>query len=188
MADDAASLWRNLWPWLAMLALLGFWMLGAYNRLVALRAAILSAWGGVDQLLKTRSQVVLALLAAVTDRLQGEEAALAAADQAQAALQQALDGLGQRLADPAAVAALAEADGVLAGRLARLVALAEQQPGLRTDSSVGAPLQALHAMAPQLHFARQQFNDAGQHYDLALAQFPTRLLRPVFGFNPAGRF
>ena len=186
--DELSALWSNLWPWLALLALLSFWMLGAYNRLVALRAAILSAWSGVDQLVKTRSQVVLALLAAVVDRLHGEEAAVAAADQAQSAVQQALAGVGLRLAETSAVAALAEADSALAGRLARLVALAEQQSALRADPSVSAPLLALRELEPQLGFARQQFNDAGTRYNLALVQFPTRLLQAVFGFNLAGRF
>lgn len=186
--DELSALWVNVWPWLALLTLLSFWMLGAYNRLVALRAAILSAWSGVDQLVKTRSQVVLALLAAVADRLHGEEAALAAAGQAQSAVQQALAGVGLRLADASAVAALADADSALAGRLARLVALAEQQSALRADIGVAAQLQALRELEPQLGFARQRFNDAGARYNLALAQFPTRLLRPVFGFNLAGRF
>ena len=29
-----------LWWWLALLAVLGFWALGAYNRIVSLRAAL----------------------------------------------------------------------------------------------------------------------------------------------------
>ena len=43
------------WPWLALLAVLVLWMLGAYNRLVALRAAILAAWTQADAVYKTRN-------------------------------------------------------------------------------------------------------------------------------------
>ena len=37
--------------WLALAAVLGLWVLGAYNRTTALRAAILAAWAQIEQAL-----------------------------------------------------------------------------------------------------------------------------------------
>lgn len=175
------------WPWLALLAVLVLWMLGAYNRLVALRASILGAWTQADAVLGRRSQAVIALLTAVQTQLDGEHATLVATGAAQGALQSSWEAARPRPADAAAVAALAAADTALSGRLARLVALIEQRAALTADEDVAAQLQALRELEPQLAFARQGFNAAGERYDAALRQFPTRLLEPVFRFGPAGR-
>lgn len=175
------------WPWFALLALLFFWMLGAYNRLVALRAAILAAWNQADAALKIRAQVIAALLSAVQHRLDGEEASLGAASAAHGAHRTAWEAVRLRPAEAGPIAELVATEGALAGRLARVVALVEQRHELVADPGVAASLQGLRELEPQLAFARQAFNEAGARYDAALHQFPTRLLQPVFGFGPSGR-
>lgn|SRR5574337_367274 len=175
------------WPWLALLAVLCLWMLGAYNRLVALRAAILAAWHHADAVIQSRAQLAAALLAAVQSQLADEQAALETTGAARAQLQAKWEAVRPRPADAAAVAALALADAALATALARLVALIEQRSVLMADAGVTAPLQALRELEPRVAFARQGFNDASERYDAALRQFPTRLLQPVFGFAAAGR-
>ena len=175
------------WPWLALLAVLCLWMLGAYNRLVALRAAILAAWTQADAEFTTRSRLVVALLTAVQTQLDDEHAALVAAGAAQSELQTAWDATRPRPTDAAAVAALAAADAALAARLARLVALIEQRAALLADAGVAAQLRSLRELEPRLAFARQSYNAAAERHDAALRQFPTRLLEPVFRFGPAGR-
>ena len=49
------------WLLLAALVICIFWMVGAHNRIVALRAAIVEAWAQVDALLEQRGQVIHAL-------------------------------------------------------------------------------------------------------------------------------
>ena len=175
------------WPWLALLALLFFWMLGAHNRLVALRAAILAAWNQTDAVLKTRSQVLIALLTAVQTQLDGDHATLVATSAAQAAFRERWEAVRPRPVDAAPVVALAQADAALAERLAQLVALIEDWPALAVDAAVASQLQALRDLEPRLLFARQTFNRAAWRYNEALQQFPTRLLKPVFRFGAAGR-
>lgn len=175
------------WPWLALLAVLCLWMLGAYNRLVALRAAILAAWNQADTVFKTRSQVVTSLLTTAQSQLEGEDASLAAANAAQSAHRTAWEAARPRPANAEAIAALVAAEAALGARMARLVALVEQRAALVADATVAAQLQTLRELEPQLAFARQAFNDAAARYDAALQQFPTRLLQPVFRFEPAGR-
>ena len=134
------------WPWLALLAALFLWMLGAYNRLVALRAAILGAWALADVAFDRRNQAVIALLSAVQTELDGEHAALAATSVAQGALQASWEAARARPADAAAVAALAAADAALSARLTRLVALIEQRVALAADPGVAAPLRSLREL------------------------------------------
>ena len=77
-------------------ALALFWMLGAHNRLVALRNAIMAAWAQVDEPLQRRSAAVGALAAGLREPLRDEQGALEAVMTAQAQLQ-ALHQLGVRI-------------------------------------------------------------------------------------------
>lgn len=175
------------WALLVLLAVLGFWMLGAHNRITALRAAVLQAWGPVDAALTQRAQTLTALLAAVADALAGEQAALDAVAAAQAQVNELLAQVRRRPVQRDALAELSKADAVLAATLPRLLALIEHQPELPRQDAVRQALAALADLKGRLAFARQAFNEAGAGYNAAVAQFPTRLLAPVFNFGQAGR-
>lgn len=172
--------------YLGALAVLGLWMLGAHNRVTALRAAVLGAWAPVDQVLTQRGQALAALLAAAAEPLAGEAAALDAVAQAQAQVQAALEVVRRRPVDRGTVADLSKADAVLAAVLVRLLALVDQQAPLRADAGVRQSLDQIKQAPVQLAFARQLFNQAGGAYNAATQQFPTRLLGSVFRFGEAG--
>ena len=55
---------------LVLVALLGFWAVGAYNRLTRLRGAAISAWGPLDAQLRRRQALAFEL----TELLASEEA------------------------------------------------------------------------------------------------------------------
>lgn len=172
------------WSWV-VLALLFFWMLGAHNRVVALRNAIVTAWSQAEGVLQSRLQALAALREAVEPRLAGERAALDAVATAQAQLQQAVDALRQRPAGEAGAQAVARAEALLVPAQVRLAALVEQQ-AWRDEPEVAGPLRTLRELAPRWQFARQMYNDATAAYTTAVRQFPTRLLSRLFRFGPAG--
>jgi LemA protein len=184
MLDSAAS--SGLLGPVALLAVLGLWMLGAHNRVTTLRGAVLSAWLPVEAALAQRAQALSALLALADEALDGERAAIDAVLAAQAQVALHADTLRRRPAQRDAVAELSKADAVLAATLPRLLALIDHQATLRGQPEVKAALAALDEARPRLLFARQAFNAAGQAYNLAVVQFPTRLLGPVFRFGQAG--
>jgi LemA protein len=173
--------------WLGLLAVLGLWMLGAHNRVTALRASILTAWAQVEATLAAHGRAVGALLAAVAVPLAGEAAALEAVASAQAQVRSATEALRRAPVSVQGVAELAKADAVLGAVLVRLVALVEQQTALLADAAVSEPLQLLRDHPARLAFARQMFNDAGAAYNAATVQFPTRLLGSLLRFGQAGR-
>ncbi len=177
----------NLMLGLGVLALLGLWMLGAHNRVTALRAAVLNAWAQLDQVLSARAKALGDLLAAVAQPLATEAAATDAVSSALAQVQVATEAMRRRPVAHDTAADLSKADAVLAAVLVRLLALVEQQPALLADPAVRQPLQALRELPGRLVFARQTFNDAGLAYNAATRQFPTRLLRSVFRFGEVGR-
>ena len=170
--------------WLGLVAsVLMLWMLGAHNRLMRLRAAIVVAWSQLDEQVKRRREVLPPLVQALREPLAEEARALDAALEAQAQLQQKVE-----LLRPLAAKSLAEllhADSRLASALARLRALLDQHPDLRLREDIAGGLQALQDIDTRQGVARHVFNDAVAAYNRALLQYPTRLLKPLFGLRTA---
>lgn len=168
-------------------ALAVFWMVGAYNRLVALRNALADAWAVVDDVLKKRAAAAEALSAALREPLAAEQGSLDALAAALAQVRKAADALGARPVDAAHAAEFVAAEAQMASAASRVMSLLEQHPELRSAEAC-APHAAVLAESPQrLAFARQLFNDAAQLYNAAVRQVPTRLLARLYGFGTAGR-
>ncbi len=171
---------------IAAAALLVFWMLGAHNRLVALRNAIIAAWAQVDEPLQRRAAALLPLVDALRAHLPDEQGALDAVQAAQTQFQSAADALRTRPAMAPRAAALVSAEAALQATLSRLLALLEQRTDLAGADDLAPHVAALRDTGQRLAFARQLFNDAVRSYNEAAHQFPTRLLSSLFGFGPAG--
>jgi len=168
-------------------AVLVFWMLGAYNRLVGLRNAVAAAWRPLDEALAARAAAVGPLLSALREPLAAEAASLDALLSATARVDEAAGTLRAQPARAPAAGRLADAEAAFAPACTRVLALVDASTALREDAAVAPGVAALQALEPRLGFARQAFNDAVQAYNEAIAQWPTRLLSRLFGLPPAGR-
>lgn len=173
------------WFVLGVAAVLVFWMVGGYNRLVAMRSAIGEAWRQLDELLQHRDALAAALSERVAPALEGEQGALEAWRAARAARRSAADELRLRPLHAGPATALAAAEATLAAATARVLALLEQQP--RLDEEAQRRLAGLQDLQPRIAFARQVFNEAAKAYDEAIAEVPTRWLARLYRFAPAGR-
>jgi LemA protein len=172
---------------LALAAVVVFWMVGAYNRLVRLRQAMVSAWVQFDQHLQRRAVALPALLEPLDEPLAAERATLEAAGAAEAQVQAAAARMRLKPFEPASAAAMVGAIAQLDSALVRLLALLDQHPTLREDGPIAAALRELHDVDLRLAFARQLHNDAAVAYETAASQWPTALLSRLYGFGPAGR-
>jgi LemA protein len=172
---------------LALAAVIVFWMVGAYNRLVRLRQAIGAAWGQFDQHLQRRAVALPALLDPLALPLQTERATLEAAAAAEAQVRTAAARMRARPLQPENAAEVAGAVAQLDSALVRLLALLDQHPALREHEPIAAALRDLHDVDQRLAFARQLHNEAAGCYEAAARQWPTALLAYLYGFGPAGR-
>ena len=161
-------------------AALLFWIVGAYNRLVQLRAALVRQFAPVDEQFRQRQALLLQLLGELEAALAGPEPRLDALRAACQQLDAACAHARQRPGAAGAITSLRLADDILSETRARVPAPIEPGAGL-------AELQSgLGASDATLAFARRQFNDAVTEYNRAVQQFPTVLLVGLFGFRPAG--
>ncbi|MDP3082787.1 MAG: LemA family protein [Rubrivivax sp.] len=172
---------------LVIAAVLVFWMVGAYNRLVALRNEIGRAFQQVDERLLQRGAAVAPLVAALREPLAAEQGALDALLAAQAQVRSAADALKARPVEAQLAAALVAAEAAMGSAASRLLALLDQHPALRDDETIAPHVGSLRDGDGRLVFMRQHFNDAALAYNEAAHQFPTRLLTRWFSFGAAGR-
>ncbi|MGV8803788.1 MAG: LemA family protein [Polaromonas sp.] len=170
---------------MALAALLVFWAVGAYNRLVRLKNTIANAFGQIDVQLKRRYDLIPNLVEAARKYLAHEkdtlEAVIAARNQARSASEKVASRPGRA----ESVVALAAAEQALAGSLGQLFALSEAYPELKADQTIRELSEELTSTENKVGFARQAYNDAVLDYNNAQAQFPALLIARLFSFAPS---
>ncbi|HEY3048514.1 MAG TPA: LemA family protein [Polaromonas sp.] len=169
----------------AVCALLVFWAVGAYNRLVRLKNTIANAFGQIDVQLKRRYDLIPNLVEAAKKYLQHEQGTLEAVIAARNQARTASDAVRSRPTNVAAVTALGAAEQLLDDSLGRLFAVAEAYPELKADQTIRELSEELTSTENKVNFARQAYNDAALDYNNAQGQFPALLIARLFGFAPA---
>ena len=170
---------------IAGIAVLIFWAVGAYNRLVRLRNTIANAFGQIDVQLKRRYDLIPNLVEAAKKYLSHERETLEAVIAARNQAKNASDVARSRPANAVAVTTLAVAEHTLASSLGNLFALNEAYPELKADQTIRELSEELTSTDNKVTFARQAFNDAVLDYNNAQGQFPAVLLAKLFSFAPS---
>ena len=158
----------------AILVLVGLFLVATYNRLVTLRQRVKEAWSDIDVQLKRRWDLIPNLIETVKGYAAHERQTLEAVTNARnAAVAAAGQGPEQR----------AQAENVLTGALRQLFALAEAYPQLRAVESFNQLQEQLTATEDKISFARRFYNGNVRDYNTSLMTFPTNLLAGMFGFT-----
>ena len=175
----------NHFIWIGLVALLVFWAVGAYNRLVRLKNTIVNVFGQVDVQLKRRYDLVLALVEAVRRYLPHDTAALGAVTLASNQARSASDAARRRPTSTKAVTALSEAEVSMSSSLGRLFVAAQARPEFKIDETTKGLIEELTNTDNKARFSQQTYNNAVQDYNTAQGEFPTVLLARLFGFGPS---
>jgi LemA protein len=173
------------WFFCLFAALLLFWGIGAYNRLMRLRNAIGEAYVLLDQHLSARAGTCAQLLGLLRPLLPTEQATFDALEAAQSDVFSAAQHVRPRpfAADP--VASLAVASAVYGAAMTRLMSLLETHGELREHAELYALVDEMKLVERQRAFAREVYNQAVSVYNQAVQQFPTRVLASSYGFSDA---
>ena len=170
---------------IAILALLMFWAVGAYNRMIRLKNVIANAFGQIDVQLKRRYDLIPNLVEVAKKYLQHERETLEAVTAARNQARTASDAVRSRPANAQAVISLGAAEQALDASLGRLFAVAEAYPELKADQNLRELSEELTSTENKVTFARQAFNDSVLDYNNARSQFPALLIARLFGFAPS---
>lgn len=165
-------------------AVLAWWMVAAYNRLVRLRNATANALAQIDVQLKRRYELIPNLVEVARKYLQHEsgtlQAVIAARNQADGLRQQWQSGHG---ASAEVAQALQNADHSVQSGLGRLFALAESYPDLKADAALRDLSDELAHTENRVGFSRQAYNDAVLAFNTSVQSFPGNLVANLFGFQ-----
>ncbi len=164
------------------------WLIGAYNRLVALRNRFKNAFAQIDVQLKRRYDLIPNLVETAKGYIKHERGTLEAVIAARNAASAANVRAAQSPGDAAAMKELSGAETALAGTLGRLFALAEAYPDLKANTTMLSLMEELTSTENKIAFARQAYNDSVMSYNTTRETFPTNLIAGPFNFGPAELF
>jgi LemA protein len=165
---------------LVILAVLAFFLISMYNRLVTLRQRVKEAWADIDVQLKRRWDLIPNLVETVKGYAAHERQTFEAVTQARAqAIAAATSGSPEQRA---------AAESALGGALLNLRAVAEAYPELQAVQEFKDLSENLTATEDKIAFARRFYNGNVRDYNTALMTFPTSLLGGTFGFGPEQYF
>jgi LemA protein len=160
------------WIVLLVLVALAVFVIGIYNALVRLRVQSDNAWADIDVQLKRRYDLIPNLVETVKGYAGHEKGTLEAVIKARNA---AMSAQGP--------AAKGEAEGVLAGALRQIFALAEAYPQLRAVESFTQLQGTLGEIEDNIQNARRYYNAVVRDLNTKIAQFPSNIVAGMFSFS-----
>ena len=170
---------------LGIVVVVAFFAVGIYNGLVTARNAYKNAFAQIDVQLQRRFDLIPNLVETAKGYLSHERETFEAVTAARAAAMTGLAAAKASPGDPAAMAQLSQAEGMLNGALGRLMVSVEAYPELKASQNMMQVSEELTSTENKVAFARQAFNDSVMAYNNKREVFPSSIVAGMFNFAPA---
>lgn len=162
---------------LAIIVLLGVWVMSAYNRLVHSKALVDEGWSGIDVQLKRRYDLIPNLVATVKQYSLHEQQVLENVTKMRSIAMSA-QTLDQKN----------EAEKGLTGALKTLFAVAENYPELKANENFMHLQKELAALEHEIQLARRYYNGTVRNYNVVVRSFPGNIIANWYAFEPVTYF
>ena len=165
----------------AIIAVIAFYVIGIYNRLVSLKNRFENAFAQIEVQLKRRHDLIPNLVETAKGYLSHERETLQSVIEAR---NTAAAGLKAAAANPGSAKAMADlggAEGALTQAMGRLNVVMEAYPDLKASQNMQQLSEELTSTENKVAFARQSFNDAVMHYNTYRQSFPPVAVAGMFG-------
>ena len=164
---------------LVIAAIVALWfVLHAYNRLVAMRNNVGKAWSDVDVQLTFRHDLIPNLVESVKGYMGHERETLEAVTRARSAA----------MNTGADIATRAVAEMTLGSAVGNLFLTAERYPELKASQNFLLLQEQLTTTENRIAFARQHYNETVRQFNTLIAEFPWNVLAERFGYSPETLF
>ncbi len=158
---------------IAIVVIVGLFVVGLYNGLVTRRNRIDEAFGQIDVQLKRRHDLIPNLVEAVKGYMGFEKDVLTKVTEARA------NAVAAGAKGPTEQAA---AENALTGTLRSLFAVVENYPELKANQNVMQLQEQLTTTENQISFSRQHYNATVLDFNNSIQTFPAVLIAGTFGF------
>lgn len=157
---------------LALVVVVAFWAIGAYNGLITQRNKVEEAFSTMDVYLKKRYDLIPNLVETVKGYAKHERETLEAVISAR-----------NKAVSAGTPEQKIEAEKGLAGTLGRLFALAEAYPDLKANTNFMDLQGQLKVLEEDIANARKYYNGTVRQFNTAIEVFPTNILAGLFKFS-----
>jgi len=167
-------------PWfiaLAVLIIIGLWLVVTYNRFITLDQAVSAKWAQVETQYQRRYDLIPNLVNTVREY-----------EQFEASLLTEITSLRSQWAAAATVGEHIEASTALESAIARLLLVYENYPELKTITAISNLMDELAGTENRIAVERMRYNEAVRGYNTVIKRFPAKLVANAFGFAEKAYF
>lgn len=170
-----------MWILIIVLVLIGFYVIGIYNKFVKLTQRAKEAWADIDVQLKRRYDLIPNLIETVKGYAAHEKEALQAVTDARATATQT--HVDPSNVTPEQITAMAGAESALGGAIGNLLAIAEAYPDLKANTNFLELQRELSDTENKIQAARRFYNTNVRDLNIALQSFPSNIVGKTFSFK-----
>lgn len=177
---------KFFWIIIAIVAVLFFWVKGAYNEMVTLDEGINTAWSQVENQYQRRMDLIPNLVNTVKGYAAHEKETLEGVVKARAeATKTTIDPSNL---NEETLKRFQAAQGELSSALSRLMVVVERYPELKANQNFSELQAQLEGTENRISVERKRFNEIAQGYNTYIRKFPNNILSGMFGFQTKAYF
>lgn len=160
-----------------LIALIILWAIATFNGLVRLRNLVKEGWSGIDVQLKRRHDLIPNLLETVKGYKGYEEKVLTEVTQLRAQ-STATNNVKEK----------SQIESALSGRIANILAIAENYPDLKASETFINLQKNLTDIEEQIQLARRYYNGTARELNTKIQSFPSMIIAGLGGFKSVDYF